>query len=89
MTKKTKLFNPFAIDIDKDDPTYETPETKWWLIDESKSKRFMSYLAYLKESGERKYITIDNKEKKIIGITESLEQAGMTLTVFESMEKLK
>lgn len=89
MTKKTKLFNPFAMDIDKDEPTYETPEAKWWLIDESKSKRFMAYLAYLKESGERKYITIDNKEKKIIGITESLEQVGVTLTISEASEKLK
>lgn len=76
-----KTYNPFTLDREKDEPTFQTDVAKWWLIEISESKR---YLLYLVESlNSLNYVIVDNINQKYVCATHILEDAGIKLSMLD------
>lgn len=76
-----KTYNPFTLDREKDEPTFQTEVAKWWLIEISESKR---YLLYLVESlNSLDYVIVDNTNQKYVCATHILEDAGIKLSMLD------
>ena len=84
-----KKYNPLVLNLEKDQPTYETDICKWWLCELSENKRFAVYLTVNKIDAKKDYVVVNNEIGQIIYITQILEQALMHLTMCEKAEELE
>lgn len=83
-----QLYNPLVLDIEKDEPGYETDKAKWWLIFVSKDKRFLIYRVLLKESKDENYVMVDNKYNAVCE-SKSIETLHCRIDMLEADERLK
>lgn len=83
-----QLYNPLVLDIEKDEPGYETDKAKWWLIFVSKDKRFLIYRILLKETKDETYFMVDNKYNSVYE-SKSLETLHCRIDMIKAYERLK
>ena len=76
-----KTYNPFTLDREKDEPTFQTEVAKWWLIEISESKRYILYLVESLNSVD--YVIVDNTNHTFVCATQTLEDAGIKLTALD------
>ena len=76
-----KTYNPFILDREKDEPTFQTDVAKWWLIEISESKRYLLYLVESLNSVD--YVIVDNTNHKFVCATQTLEDAGIKLCMLD------
>lgn len=53
-----KVYNILVLDVERDSPTNETNEAKWWLV--SDHGKYRIYKALSKKTGEQTYVATYN-----------------------------
>ena len=79
-----EIYNPLVIDVDKTKPTFESNESKWWLVAVSKTKKYLGYLVFQKERKEKTYIVVDSKGNIPIYMTKQLEAMGDQIIILDT-----
>lgn len=79
-----KIHNPLVIDVDETKPTFESNESKWWLVAVSKTKKYLGYLVFQKERKEKTYIVVDSKGNIPIYMTKQLEAMGEQIIILDT-----
>lgn len=84
-----KIYHPFEIDEEKTKPTFESDKAKWWLVDVSKTKRYLGYLVLQKELKEKTYIVVDGKENIPVYMTKQLDDMGTHIIILDKAHQYK
>lgn len=88
MSKKLKVYNPFDLKVERDEPTYENDKSKWWLVHISKSKKYSIYRVLQKENKEQDYVVIDTRTNDVETFGKSLEHCLVEIDMLEVYERL-